>query len=123
MPRYKANPNISPHFTSRSQCGTDRERRFVQLDIFFLLHPRVLDLSSAALHLYLCMSLEAKGKYDFVFTEHVALQYGFTHSTYHRAKAELIDAEFIRLIRSGQRRREPNHYAFTLRWQGLPNLT
>lgn len=117
MPKYKSSPNISPYFTSRSQRETDKEWRFIQIDIFFLLHPRVLDLSSAALHLYFCMCLEAKGKYDFVFTEHVAHQYGFTHSTYHRAKAELIDAEFIRIIRSGQRRREPNHYAFTLRWQ------
>lgn len=119
MTKYKAYPNINPYFTNCSQCETDKEWRFIQIDIFFLLHPRVLDLSSAALHLYFCMCLEAKGKYDFVFTESLALQYGFTHSTYHRAKAELIDAEFIRLARSGRCRREPNHYSFTLRWQGI----
>lgn len=119
MPRYKAYPDISPHFTSRSQCGTDRERRFVQLDILLFLHPHVQQLSSKAFHLYLCMALEAKGKHDFFFSESLALQYGFAHSTYYRAKAELIDAEFIRLAHSGRRRREPNHYAFTLRWQGI----
>lgn len=123
MPKYKANPTLCPHLTARSQCGQDRERRFIQLGSSLLHDKNFQSLSSAAQHLYLCMSMDAGPNSVFRFRRSDALRYGIAYSTFIRAKNELLAKHFIRLKTNGRWTRTANWYVFDLSWKIVPSLT
>ena len=120
MPKYKANATICPHLTARSQCGQDRERRFVQIGSSLLHNKNFQSLSSAAQHLYLCMCMDAGASSVFRFCRSDALRYGIAYSTFLRAKNELLAKHFIRIKTNGRWTRTANRYVFDLSWKVAP---
>lgn len=82
--------------------------------------PAFCSLSYGARWCYICMTLEAKGKPDFIFPRAVAAQYGLPESTLFRAVAELENARFIRCISPGKPTRTANEYRFIWEWKQQP---
>lgn len=120
MPKRKANPTLCPHLTARSQSGQDKERRFVQVGSSLFHDKNFQSLSSAAQHLYLCMSMDAGASSVFRFRRSDALRYGIAYSTFIRAKNELLAKHFIRLKTNGRWTRTANWYTFDLAWKPTP---
>ena len=73
-------------------------------------------LSAGARLLYMSMAMEAAGKIEFEFPLSVAVNHGFSESSFRRYAKELINAEFI-TSNSGRATREPNRYRFTEKWK------
>lgn len=121
MPRRKSHPTMCPYLTARSGIGNDQEKRFIQIGTSLLHSPKFQKLSIAARYLYFCMAMDAAGKFGFSFSKCDSLRYGFSYSTFLRAKNDLIESGFIRITQNGRISRTPNRYVFVLTWkQGSP---
>ena len=120
MPRHKSNATLCPYLTARLQSGVNRERRFIQIGTSLLHDKNFQDLSSQAQHLYFCMAMDAGGRFDFKFSRADALRYGFSYSTFLRAKNQLISNHFIRVKSNGRWTRTANWYTFDLSWKPIP---
>lgn len=115
MSRQKKKP-LSPWTTAKPD---GMEKRFIQIGDTLVYHPAWLALSAGAKVLYLYMCMESGGKNEFIIPQRV---YGrFTdRRAFHRAKNELIGAEFIELVKSGANTRTENVYRFCFNWKGRP---
>ena len=82
-----------------------------------LRHPSFIALGFSARLLYLCMVEACAGKPEFTFTAADYKACGVPKNTFLRAKKELIDGGFIRVICCGKTTRQPSKYAFSYEWQ------
>lgn len=119
MAQKKAHYDLCPYLSAPRQpsCSYKPKPCFLQLGYSFLRDKRVQRLSHNALRLYVCMGLEARGGRDFVFSKKTALRYGIPYTSFLRAKAELINAGFIRTVWCNHYSGRCNHYSFALDWK------
>lgn len=92
------------------------EERYIRLGNSQLLHPATLSLSDRAFRIYTHMLLESGGKREFTFPRSKSKQL-MASSTFHKAKAELIEKGFIKEKRNNANLRKPNVYEFSADWQ------
>lgn len=123
MGRRKAarNANISPWLSANADC---KEGRFIQVGNSFLLKfgkKPLIQLSTGARWLYLCMSMESAGHRDVTFTHGTAQKkYGIAGSSYDRYIKELIKYGLIELIADENLAQyAPNRFRFSFEWKGI----
>lgn len=92
-------------------AGTE-PKNFARMYDTTLKHPAYIKLPYSAQHLFTCMLQASAGKREFHLTEGEYKPYGFSPETFHNAKDRLIEACFIRVVRSGRTTRTPSIYAF-----------
>lgn len=116
MSRRKAACNCSFPFwlSAKRDC---REGRFIQVGNSLLLSPAFQELSTGARCLYLCCTLEAGGRKNFIFPQAAAKKYGFAPRSMRRHMAELLSSGFIELESSGRITRQENLYCFSTQWR------
>lgn len=73
-------------------------------------------LSAGARLLYVCMTVESKGKREFTFPLSAAKAYGIAEKSLRRWAAELEASGFI-TVNSGACVRAPNIYTFSFSWR------
>lgn len=115
MSRRKAAKNceIRPWLSARADCA---DGRFIQVGNSLLLSEAYKALSDGAKHLYQSMAMESGGRREFVFPRMAAKKYGISPRSLLRHVDELANAGFIDRA-SLRNLRQPNEYAFSLRWK------
>lgn len=114
---------IDPWLSARLDCS---EGRFIQVGNSLFLSRKdeetgaeknvFLQLNSGARFLYLCMTLEAGGRRDFVFPLKASKKYGLSETTFRRGVSALIEKGLI-TKKSGKTVRLPNLYQFSFNWK------
>lgn len=73
-------------------------------------------LSAGARFLYVCMSVESRGRWEFTFPLSAAKAYGIAEKSFRRWVDELEASGFV-TVNSGACVRAPNIYAFSFTWR------
>lgn len=92
------------------------EKRFCQIGDSLLFSKAYMNLTAGAMHLYICMAMESRGKRQFELPASKAVKYGFAKRTFWNYVSELETAGFIKR-QSGRFTRENNLYEFCSDWK------
>ena len=102
MARNKRARNVSIAPWLSANAG-NKEGRFIQVGNSLLLSEAFKALSGCAFRLYFCMCMECGGKSIFTFSAGTAKKYGISEASFRRAKKELQEWGFIKLLLDEER--------------------
>lgn len=113
MPRRKPVPlNAWETVDAKQEC------HYVRLSKSLLQSEAFKELGYSARCLYVAMTEACAGKRQFRFTRSDYLAYGIDKMTFFRARDELVQAGFLKVVSSGKTTRKPNVYEWSLDWKG-----
>ena len=99
-----------------SATSDGKDGRFIQIGNSLLLSKTFQQLSTGAVHLYMCMAMESGGHWDFKFPLKAAKKYGIASTSLRRYIKELERGGFI-TVRSNKNLRIANDYRFSVEWK------
>lgn len=111
MPRHKSAEKCTILPWLSAEPG-GKEKSFIQVGLSLFKNEKYKTLTPSTQHLFLCMVFESRGKREFTFPQHKALEYGITPITLRRAVESLIENQIIELKSSGKNTRMANIYSF-----------
>lgn len=109
---YKKSVALFRSFQGRKAIDTH-----IRLTKDMMLNKNFLSLSYSAFKIYAYMTLWAAGRDEVEYAWSNAKKILGSSSTFDKAKKELIEKGFIKIIRTSKCSREPNKYKFISDWQ------
>nr|WP_300186165.1 hypothetical protein [uncultured Agathobaculum sp.] len=93
------------------------ERKYIRIGETMIKSEAWKTLPSSTTKLLLCMMYVANGKQHFQFPCHLAVQCGFSRSSFWRYRDELIAYGFIEVVANNKLQRRNNVYGFCSKWK------
>lgn len=117
MPRspYRRNKVSFPPWFTKIETGM--ERKYIRIGETMIKSEAWNTLPSSTTKLLLCMMYVANGKQHFQFPCHLAVQCGFSRSSFWRYRDELIAYGFIEVVANNKLQRRNNVYGFCSKWK------
>lgn len=97
--------------------STSTNQHFGRIYRELVTHPKFKDLSLTARLVYLEMLEASAGKQVFTFSKGDYTARKLVDKTFRKAREELIEKGFLKVVYSGRLTRQPNKYSFSAEWQ------
>lgn len=96
--------------------GKKSNDKHIRLTADMMTNQKFLDLSNSSKVLYMYMKLWALGNEEFEYAETLSNKY-MSKATFYKARDELIDSGFIKIIATNKFAHIPNKYKFSFNWR------
>lgn len=122
MPRSPYRRNKVPFPPWFTKIETGMERKYIRIGETMIKSEAWKTLPSSTTKLLICMMYVANGKQHFQFPCHLAVQCGFSRSSFWRYRDELIAYGFIEVVANNKLQRRNNVYGFCSKFTRLARV-